>query len=289
MIIKIGIVGFNEIAKRHYSEIRRSNKFEISTIYDENESGMFGRAEIINDFKKFIQTNPDAILICVNSNELINAVSTCIKHTKHIIIGTMLPKNTSDLRELRYIADTHKATLTPCICDRFNPVIDSLNKSLSKEDEIYSCDIFHQIPKLGDDILTKISVCDISVMRYLFGETTHDFIAYFTNITNQTSSDNVNILYKTKNHVLINISNSLCGDTSQYLIRVNAKSGVYFADIINQKLHQINENGQINLKVNNKDTQLQVMYDKFYDYFSGNNNELVKFDEIINIKELFEK
>lgn len=291
MKIKIGIVGFKDVAKAHYSELRRSNKFEVCGIFDDCNSNecSYSRVEIYTDFKKFIsQSMLDAVVICVDKSNLLDIYFECLKYTKNILIASPICKDISDIRQMRYGAVSNKANVSLCFSDRFNPVITSLKKALLKDSEIYSIDIFHSQPIDDTDIVSSISIFDIDLVRSILNNTILSCSYSFLNKADKNIIDNININFKSKNQVLVSIINSISLPLHQFNIRVCTKSGVYFADLLGLKLYQLNPNGQINLKVNNEDSKLKILYDEFYSFCQNSkSDELVLLDDVINIKELF--
>ena len=96
------------------------------------------------------------------------------------------------------------------------------------------------------------------------------------------------ISFKSKNQILVHITNSFCGSLERFKIEVNAKNGVYFGDLFDYKLHQVNENGQMNLKIDSNNNELKTQYEAFYGLCqSGESSELSDIDDVIKIKELF--
>ncbi|MEH1010819.1 hypothetical protein QM027_08760 [Campylobacter concisus] len=55
----------------------------------------------------------------------------------------------------------------------------------------------------------------------------------------------------------MHITDSFCGSLERFKIEVNAKNGVYFGDLIDHKLHQVSENGQMNLKIDTNNSELK--------------------------------
>ena len=86
----------------------------------------------------------------------------------------------------------------------------------------------------------------------------------------------------------MHITDSFCGSLERFKIEVNAKNGVYFGDLIDHKLHQVSENGQMNLKIDTNNSELKAQYEAFYGLCqSGESGELSNIDDAIKIRELF--
>ena len=164
----------------------------------------------------------------------------------------------------------------------------SLKKALLKEDEIYSISIAHFKPLCDGNIINELSVSDIDLAKNIINSEVSDFYYTQTNKTNAKSADNAAISFKSKNQILVHITNSFCGSLERFKIEVNAKNGVYFGDLIDHKLHQVSENGQMNLKIDTNNSELKAQYEAFYDLCqSGESGELSNIDDAIKIRELF--
>ncbi|AQW82331.1 Gfo/Idh/MocA family oxidoreductase [Campylobacter pinnipediorum] len=289
MKLKVGIVGFTDIGKAHYSELRRFNKIEVCGIFDEKEHNEYSRVEFYNDFKKFIQdSTPEVLLICVDQSDVLDAFLECLKHAKTIIIASPICRKTDDLRQIRYSASVNKINLTFCLRDRFNPVICSLRKALCKEDEIYSIDIFHSKSICSADMIDFLSVLDIDLIKHIIKTDLTDFISMSRVVKDEKYPSNTQITFKTKTQILVNILNSTTNPLDQFNIRISTNNGIYFADLLNFKLYQTNINGQINLKVDKEENELKKFYNEFcICYEDMENKEVISIDEIIKIKELF--
>ena len=116
----------------------------------------------------------------------------------------------------------------------------------------------------------------------------YEFSSSFSNKTNSRSSDNALIKFKSKNQILTSVLNSHCGTFERFNVEINAKSGAYFGDLIANRLFELTEDGQINLKIDADQNEIKVQYDAFFDYcVSGEIGELSTLDDVIKIMEFF--
>lgn len=289
MKLKIGIVGYNLVGKRHYMELRRSDKFEVCGVFDRENRDDACRAPFFDDFKEFIENaQPQAMVLCLPQHEMIEAFCQCVKYCQNILISRPIFKSVSELKEIKYAAGVNKARVCTGVDERFNPTVFSLKKALLREEEIYSISIAHFKPLCEGNIINELSLCDIDLAKNLAGSEICDFFYTQTNKTNKRLSDNVGISLKMKNQILVNITDSFCGSLERFKIEVNAKDGVYFGDLIDYKLHRVSENGQMNLKTDSLNNEIKAQYEAFYDLCqSGESSELSNIDDAIKIKELF--
>ena len=289
MKLKIGIVGYNLVGKRHYMELRRSDKFEVCGVFDKENRDDACRAPFFDDFKEFIENaQPQAMVLCLPQHEMVEAFCQCVKYCQNILISRPIFKSVSELKEIKYAAGVNKARVCTGVDERFNPTVFSLKKALLREEEIYSISIAHFKPLCEGNIINELSLCDIDLAKNLAGSEICDFFYTQTNKTNKRLSDNVGISLKMKNQILVNITDSFCGSLERFKVEVNAKDGVYFGDLIDDKLHRVSENGQMNLKTDSLNNEIKAQYEAFYDLCqSGESSELSNIDDAIKIKELF--
>ena len=289
MKLKIGIVGYNLVGKRHYMELRRSDKFEVCGVFDKENRDDACRAPFFDDFKEFIENaQPQAMVLCLPQHEIVEAFCQCVKYCQNILISRPIFKSVSELKEIKYAAGVNKARVCTGVDERFNPTVFSLKKALLREEEIYSISIAHFKPLCEGNIINELSLCDIDLAKNLAGSEICDFFYTQTNKTNKRLSDNVGISLKMKKQILVNITDSFCGSLERFKIEVNAKDGVYFGDLIDYKLHRVSENGQMNLKTDSLNNEIKAQYEAFYDLCqSGESSELSNIDDAIKIKELF--
>ena len=289
MKLKIGIVGYNLVGKRHYMELRRSDKFEVCGVFDRENRDDACRAPFFDDFKEFIENaQPQAMVLCLPQHEIVEAFCQCVKYCQNILISRPIFKSVSELKEIKYAAGVNKARICTGVDERFNPTVFSLKKALLREEEIYSISIAHFKPLCEGNIINELSLCDIDLAKNLAGSEICDFFYTQTNKTNKRLSDNVGISLKMKNQILVNITDSFCGSLERFKIEVNAKDGVYFGDLIDYKLHRVSENGQMNLKTDSLNNEIKAQYEAFYDLCqSGESGELSNIDDAIKIRELF--
>ena len=289
MKLTIGIVGYNLVGKRHYMELRRSDKFEVCGVFDRENRDDACRAPFFDDFKEFIENaQPQAMVLCLPQHEMVEAFCQCVKYCQNILISRPIFKSVSELKEIKYAAGVNKARVCTGVDERFNPTVFSLKKALLREEEIYSISIAHFKPLCEGNIINELSLCDIDLAKNLAGSEICDFFYTQTNKTNKRLSDNVGISLKMKNQILVNITDSFCGSLERFKIEVNAKDGVYFGDLIDYKLHRVSENGQMNLKTDSLNNEIKAQYEAFYDLCqSGESSELSNIDDAIKIKELF--
>lgn len=287
MKLRVGIVGYHTSGKAHYSELRRCDKYDICAVFDERGADDYCRANVFENFKDFIvEGRPNAIILTLPQDKIFEAYRECVKFCPNILLAPYLCKNAEELAQMSYLANKTGAKTALCFSSRFNPVITSLLRSLKRDDEIFSIDIFHSTNLKDGDIISELTLRDIDIAKVIANSATIDLSSSFTNRENSRSSDNAAIKIKFKNQIVATITNSLTSQLNRYIISVNTSSGLYFADMLSLKLHQINENGQMNHKVDADVSELRALYDEFYNYTQGGETSmLATLDDAIKIRE----
>ncbi|MCR4942298.1 MAG: Gfo/Idh/MocA family oxidoreductase [Campylobacter sp.] len=288
MKIRVGILGYKNAGKLHYNELIRSDKFDLCGVYDNSKIDFYCRAEVFDDFKSFIEVGqPEAIVICLNEDEIFDAFCECVKYCKNILICSPFCKNQDELSQMKYLATQHDTTVALGFKTRFNQAVFSLKKALLKEEEIFNINIFNCIDSSDANIINELTLGDIDIAKFLANSEITELNSSFTNVTNQKRSDNAMLKIKFKNQILTSITNSLTSAISSHFITINATSGVYYCNILLNKLHQINQDGQINLKVNSEISEQRSLYNEFYTLVKTQKNENIpSLDDAIKIRGL---
>ncbi|CAD7286513.1 Gfo/Idh/MocA family oxidoreductase [Campylobacter suis] len=285
---RVGILGYSTGGKAHYSELRRSDKFEVCGVFESDGVDEYCRAEIYTNFKIFIENAaPNAIVISLEEKDVFEAFCECVKYCKNILLCLPICKSMDELAQMKYLAHKNDVRVALCFSSRFNPTIFSLLKELKKEEEVYSIEIFHSTLGRDLNIVNELLLKDIDMAKIIAASDIVELNSSFTNRENSKSSDNANLKIKFKNQILTNITSSLTGSLDRYFVNVHARSGLYFCDLLNNKLYKQNNEGQINLKVNAETSELRMLYDEFFDLIqAGGSDKLALLDDAIKIKGL---
>ncbi|WP_173030822.1 Gfo/Idh/MocA family oxidoreductase [Campylobacter sp. CCUG 57310] len=279
---RLAIIGFEDIGKMHYNELRRSDDFELVGIYSNKCGDNHARVEIYDDINELFEiTNPEALII-TDGIEYFNLFSKCVKASKFIFINAPLAKSSSAIQEMKYCSNLSGAVSAMCLCDRFNPVIASLKKSLEKEEKIYSINITCGICK--DENLSMQMLYNIDLARYLTSSEVGGFFKFESK--NDNKKEALSMLYelKMKNQSLVSIHGSKEYPINRFIVEVAAKSGIYFGDLLGLKLNKYTAEGQQNLKVNcdiSPARMAQIEFGKLCEL--GKFENLASFDEVLKV------
>ncbi|MCZ6169403.1 Gfo/Idh/MocA family protein [Campylobacter ureolyticus] len=285
---KISIIGLGKIGKKHFSELRRSDYFELVGICDKNEKlDNFARFEFFNDIENmFVTSKPQAVIIATPSKTHKEIILKSMKYVKNIFVESPCTENLEQVREMRYAANTSQTKIAVGFNGRFNPTVISLLREFKKEnEEIYSISIIRSCDCGEDiDIIDDLLLKDLDLVRFILK-------TEISNINIKRSSfENKEVIssnLKTKNGILVNIISGSLYPIDRVLMEISTKSGVYLADLVNFTLHKITMNGRVNLRVENEDFSIRNEHKCFLDVCENKEfGNLANMEDVIKIREI---
>ena len=131
-MIKIGIVGANEISKKHIEKISEMKDFQLVGFYDHDEESAkiiesnFG----INRFLNYndLLTHIDAIDVLSPVGSHYNYVSGAIRKIRHVFVDKVLSENLDEAKELNSLAEEANIQLYVSRYEKFHPNYQWLKK-----------------------------------------------------------------------------------------------------------------------------------------------------------------
>ncbi|MDO5045109.1 Gfo/Idh/MocA family oxidoreductase [Campylobacter sp.] len=245
---RLALIGFDDVGRSHYNELRRSDEFELVGIYHKNAKESCVRAEIYDDLNELFESSSPEALVITDGVRYFDLFSKCVKACKFILIHAPVAKSASAIQEMKYCSNLSNAISSIGFFDRFNPVVASLKKSLEKEEEIYSLNITRGVCK--DENLAVQMLHSVDLARYLTSSDAGSFCKFEKQDSGKKSALNLLYSIKMKNQTLVSIHGSKEYPIERFIIEVGAKSGIYFGDLLGLKLNKYTIEGQQNLKVN---------------------------------------
>lgn len=285
---KISIIGLGKIGKKHFSELRRSDYFELVGVCDKNEKlEGFGRFEFFNDIDSmFVISKPQAVVIATPSKTHKEIILKSMKYVKNIFVESPCTENLEQVREMRYAANSNLAKIAVGFNERFNPTVVSILREFQKEkEEIYSLSIIRSCEDCQDiNIINDLLLKDLDLVRFILKtEINHIDIKKSSFEKGELISSNL----KTKNGILINIISSTLYPIDRIFMEISAKSGVYLADLVNFTLHKITPNGRVNLRVESEDFSIRNEHKCFLDICENKEfGQLASMEDVIKIREI---
>lgn len=131
-MIKIGIVGANEISKKHIEKISEMKDFQLVGFYDHDDES----AKLIeNNFgvNRFLNYNDllshaDAIDVLSPVGSHYNYVSGAIRKIRHVFVDKVLSENLDEAKELNSLAEEANIQLYVSRYEKFHPNYQWLKK-----------------------------------------------------------------------------------------------------------------------------------------------------------------
>ncbi|MDA3055693.1 MULTISPECIES: Gfo/Idh/MocA family oxidoreductase [unclassified Campylobacter] len=288
---KIAIIGMSELGHKHFSELRRSDFFELVGIYDEKSNENFGKVELYRDLEElFDKAKPQAVVITSSQKNHKNLILKASKYVQNILIDAPLALNLEESREIRYSLANNDTNLAIFYKNRFNATINSLLREFSKGDQIYTMNFINgKNSENSCDIMQNLLLKELDLARILCGSEISSFSSKTVTAPNSKEIIALSALGKSKNDILLTFVCSNVYPTLRHTIQISTSSGVYIADLLNFTLHKIAPSGNINLKVDNEDYCCRNGYKEFAEFCSGGMlKRLASIDESIKIREILQ-
>ncbi|CZE47013.1 Gfo/Idh/MocA family protein [Campylobacter geochelonis] len=286
---KIAIIGLGEIGKKHLSELRRSDYFELVAICDKNEAEEFGRFEFFTDIDVMFNTlKPEAVVIATPPKTHKEIILKCMKYIKNIFVESPLADNLDQAREIRYAASTNALKIAVGYRDRFNPTVISLVREFAKEEKIYSMNIIRACKSYDElDLVDDILIKDLDLVRFLTKSEVSSFDMKKICFGNKKNLSIAHSNLKTKNDILVNISSNAFYPQNRNFIEICATSGIYLADLVAFTLHKVTESGRINLKVDSEDFSIRYEHKNFANVCNDEDfGELASVEDAVKLREI---
>lgn len=262
---KIAIIGMGAYGRKHLSELRRSDYFELVALCDKNIKSEFGRFDVFEDVDSMFNVKkPEAVVITTEVSAHKDMILKCMKYTKNIFVESPLALNLTEAREISYAKRTNDLNLAIGYKDRFNPTILSLIKELEKSREkIYSINFINgEIPEFDDDLLSFMLMRDIDLLRVI----SQSEISKFEYMKYEDSDKKSKVCVagaKTSSDILVSFLSSALYPIRKHRIEVSTNLGEYIGDLVNYTLHKNTINGRINLKVDNENYSIRHQHRLF--------------------------
>lgn len=285
---KMGIIGLGNFGKKHLSELRRSDYFDLVGVCDKNESlREDGRFEFYTDLGDlFALAKPEAIIISSPTKYHKEHILEALKYIKFIFVESPCTINIDQAREMRYAAHSNGAKIAVGFNSRFSPTVEALKRELEKDDKIYSITLISADKERANlNMIDDMLVRDIDVVRFL---TNSDIVSVdIKKVKHDENKETIHSSLKTKSETLVNICSTSSYPTTRAYIEASTSSGVYVGDLIGFSMHKFTQNGRINLKVDGEDFSLRKEHELFAKVCNGGEFEaLANIDDIIKIREI---
>ena len=285
---KIAIIGMGELGQKHFSELRRSDYFELVALYHKGSSENFGpRYPIFDNLTDlFNVAKPDAVVITAPPPSHKELILKCLPFTKNIFVESPLAQSLAEAREINYAVTTNGTRLAVGYSDRYNPVIVSLLRELAKGDKIFSMSFINGFASEAKESTAMNALFrDVDLIR-LLAQSEISSIEISKNISKERTLG-INAMLHTKNGCYCTLMESNLYPIRRHGIEICTDSGVYFGDLISITLFKITPDGRVNLRVDRDDFSLRREHEAFCTMCDSNANAgLASVEDAIKIREI---
>ncbi len=258
-MIKIGIVGANELSKKHISRLTDIPEFELVGLFDHNEEN----ARSITDesgIKYFSQL--DTMMDLVDAVDIISPVGThykyasnAIMHSKHVLLNGLISEDIREARSLNELAIEANVNLKILHEERLHPELRAFKKFVKKPYYVECKRLKNKVLSISNDSLVfGMLLHDIDLLTTLIGSNVRKVVANGASLFN-SFTDFLNVRLEFENGCVANVN---CGNFdsddedcikvyqknemltlsfSDYQIRKLTKNeeGIYSESIVNSK------------------------------------------------------
>lgn len=132
-LIKVGLLGLGEMGKKHFNILSSIKDVELIFISDKDEKKKnYFKGKFVKNFKDFL-TNIDAIIIATPTDTHYHLIRMVSKYVKNIFVEKPIASNIQETIKIIKIIKKEKLNLHIGFIERFNPVIQSLYKTLNQQ------------------------------------------------------------------------------------------------------------------------------------------------------------
>ncbi len=168
-MIKIGIVGANEISKKHIEKLLEMKDFDLVGFYDHDDEGAqniesnFGINRFINYNDLLAKTDAIDVLSPVGSHY--NFVSSAIRQIRHVFVDKVLSENLDEAKELNSLAEEANIQLYVSRYEKFHPNYQWLKKLADKPFYIESSKFDENIINLStEDLVFELLLNELDLV-----------------------------------------------------------------------------------------------------------------------------
>ncbi len=212
-MIKIGIVGANELCKQHIRQLQALNEFEIVGLFDHHEDNA---SEICNQFHVPYINNVDELIAASDALDILSPVGThfryaskAIMHSRHVILNGLISEDIREAKQLNELAIEANVNIKILHEDKFHPELKTL-KRITKKPTYIECNRFQQkvLSISNDSLIFGMLLHDIDLLITVVGSNVRKVVANASRIFN-TYIDFINVRMEFENGCIANIN---CGN-----------------------------------------------------------------------------
>ena len=287
-IVQIGIV-----EEKHSKML--SDLGVLSAVYDPNsqKTKEYGEKYSVNHYDSvdslITSEDFDGAFIGANVSSDVEIVSKILYGKKHVFVENLMAYDSVEGEKLTEISQKKKVVFTGGFDERFNPTTKQIKNFVREKKygdlillEFYSENkLFSQNYK---GIIFENSIKGIDIANWLFDEMPLVVFAR-SGTLNDKNKDFASIMLGYKDNKTAIISSNRFSSKKIQELRVVCSGGVILSDLISQKIKLEKEDIQVSLE---KKEPVLLQIQNFIDTIEGNNELVVKPQEVINVIKIAE-
>jgi predicted dehydrogenase len=248
-MIKIGIVGANDLSKRHISRLAEIPEFELVGVFDHNEDNAKSITQDsgLTYFNKF-----DDLMNLVDAVDILSPVGThykyasnAIMHSKHVLLNGLISEDIREARSLNELAIEANVNLKILHEERLHPELRTFKKYVKKPYYVECKRLKNKVLSISNDSLVfGMLLHDIDLLTTLIGSNIRKVVANGASLFN-SFTDFLNVRLEFENGCVANVNCGNFDSEDEDCIKVYQKNEMLtlnFADFQIRKLIK-NEEG----------------------------------------------
>jgi predicted dehydrogenase len=212
-MIKIGIIGANELSKRHISQLSSIPDFEIAGLFDHDQENAQAVAEecgipCFGNLAELFQL-ADAIDIVSPVGTHFKYASQAIMQSKHVLLNGLLSEDIREAKQLNDLAIEANVSLKIMHEEKFHPEIKALRRLVKKPTYIECNRYKNKVLSISNDsIIFGMLLLDVDLLISIVGSNVRKVVANASRIFNEYA-DFINVRIEFENGCIANIN---CGN-----------------------------------------------------------------------------
>ncbi len=213
MMIKIGIIGANELCRQHISQLIQLEEFEITGVFDHHQDNAQGictefNLPFIKDINELIASS-DALDILSPVGTHFRYASKAIMQSRHVLLNGLISEDIREAKQLNELAIEANVNLKILHEDKFHPEIKTL-KRITKKPTYIECNRFQNrvLSISNDSLIFGMLLHDIDLLITVVGSNVRKVVANASKIFN-AYVDFINVRIEFENGCIANIN---CGN-----------------------------------------------------------------------------
>tara|TARA_B100000586_G_scaffold177608_1_gene129978 strand:- start:474 stop:1409 length:936 start_codon:yes stop_codon:yes gene_type:complete len=242
--INIGLIGLGYLGKYHYQKLIKNQLCSLKWIVDSNQQQINSINSNIKNTKDFraIINDIDAVSIVTPTQSHYLIAKFFLERGKHVLIEKPMTETVSQADKLIKIANKNKVVLQVGLLERFNPVMEKLEKELKQPMFIEGHRLAEFNKRSTDiDVIFDLMIHDIDIIMSLIKAKVKKISAFGKKILT-SSIDIANVRLEFENGCVVNLTASRISQKNERKIRVFEKNMYLSVDFMNHSINKFVKN-----------------------------------------------